>query len=112
MPGAGLSAGAVRVLAARGLKGLTHRARRVDAAMLAEADAVYALTREHRDALKAAFPEHAAKVAVLREAAGLTPADVSDPIGEDDAAYEACAAAIEDALKIIIRRTPHAQDAR
>lgn len=108
-PGAPLSEGAARALAARGLAGLSHSARPLDEKALAEADAVYALTRAHRDAVAARFPRHADKVSVLREAAGLPDPDVPDPLGRPDAAYEACAAAIEEALKILIRRNPHAQ---
>jgi protein-tyrosine phosphatase len=107
-----LSPGAVRALAARGVNGVTHRSRLVEEAMLAEADAVYALSREHRDALVERFPAHAPKVAVLREAAGLSPVDVEDPLGESEGVYEECAARIEEALNILVRRTPHAQDAR
>lgn len=107
-----MSPGAVRALAARGVKGVTHRSRPVEEKMLAEADAVYALAREHRDALIERFPAHAKKVSVLREAADLSPVDVEDPLGESEAVYEECAARIEEALKILIRRTPHAQDSR
>ncbi len=112
VPDLPLSPGAVRALAARGVTGVAHRSRVVEDAMLAEADAVYALSREHRDALVARFPAHAGKVAVLREAAGLSPVDVEDPLGGSEGVYAECAARIEEALNILIRRTPHAQDAR
>jgi protein-tyrosine-phosphatase len=112
VPDLPLSPGAVRALASRGVTGVTHRARLVTEAMLAEADAVYALSPEHRDALVARFPAHAAKVAVLREAAGLSPAGIEDPLGDSEEVYEQCAVRIDEALKILIRRTPHAQDAR
>lgn len=100
-----LSRGAAAVFAKRGLKAPEHRARRVDGAVLASADAVFVMERAHRDELAARFPAHAAKVALLREAAGLTPAEVEDPVGADAAEYEACAASIEEALKIIVSRS-------
>lgn len=110
--GHGMEPGAKRALASRGIKGLRHLARQLDETMLAEADRTYALTRAHRDVIVARFPAHAAKVAVLREAAGLPDADVADPYAEPDEVYEQCAARIEEALKILIRRNPHAENSR
>jgi len=111
-PGAPLSEGAARVLAARGISKVRHDARTLDEHLLSQADAVYALAREHRREIVERFPARAAKVSVLREAAGLPDADVTDPIGGDDAAYEECAGRIEEALKILIRRSPHAEPSR
>ncbi len=110
--GAPLSSGAVAALAERGVTGVKHAATPVDAAMLDAADAVYALAREHADALKARFPAAASKVKVLRAAAGLTPADVEDPVGEDEAVYAATAAAIEEALEIVLEKERHAPNPR
>ena len=99
-----LSRGADAVFLKRGLGSVLHRARRADAAMLRDADVVYVMERMHRDFLASRFPESAAKLAVLREAAGLSPADVEDPVGADALEYEACAASIEEALQIIVVR--------
>ena len=110
--GHGMEPGARRALAARGIKGVSHLARQLDEPMCADADQIYALARSHRDVIVARFPAHAAKVAVLREAAGLPGADVEDPYGEPDAAYEECAVRIEEALKILIRRNSHAENSR
>lgn len=106
--GVPLSRGAVTVLASRKAGPVAHHARRLTAQIVAEADEIYAMTRAHRDEIVARFPEAAAKTSVLREAAGLTPADVADPVGGDEAAYEASAASIEEALAILIRRTTDA----
>jgi protein-tyrosine-phosphatase len=111
-PGAPLSGGAVTALAARGLSGLTHEARQVDAAMLAEADLVFGLAREHVETLKNRFPDAAKKVRLLREDAGLKPADVEDPVGEDARVYAETAAAIEEALIKILERESHAPHPR
>ena len=110
--GLDMEPGAVKALAARGLKGLSHSARQLDEGMMSRADVVYALTGRHRDWISSHFPVHAAKVAVLREAAGLPGADVADPYGLSDDEYETCAARIEEALKILIRRNPHAEKTR
>jgi protein-tyrosine-phosphatase len=104
--------GARRALAARGVKGVSNLAVQLDEAMCADADQIYALTRGHRATIVSRFPAHAAKVAVLREAAGLPGSDVADPYGESDAVYEKCAQDIEEALKILIRRNSHAENAR
>lgn len=103
-----LSRGASAVLAARGIgQAAMHRSRLLDAALLRAADTVYAMARGHREEILARFPEAASKTFVLREAAGLTPADVADPIGADAAGYEACADSIEEALKIIVQHAPN-----
>jgi protein-tyrosine-phosphatase len=111
-PGAPLSAGAAKALADRGLTGLAHEARGVDAALVAEADVVYGLAREHVQSLKNKFPGAAGKIKLLREDAGLKPADVEDPVGEDERVYAETAAAIEEALIKIRERERHASHPR
>lgn len=107
--GHGIEPGGLRALAAHGIKGMGHLARQLDGEMLTAADVVYAMTRAHRAIILSRFPAHAAKVLVLREAAGLPDADVADPYAEPDAEYEECAVRIEDALKILIRRNSHVE---
>ena len=107
--GKGMTPGASRTLASRGIRGSKHIARQLDAEMLAAADEVYALTRQHKVVIIARFPEHAAKIKVLREAAGLPDADIDDPYGESDSVYERCAMSIQEALDVLIRRNSHAE---
>lgn len=113
-PGDPLSPGAAAVFARRGIGPVAHRARRVDKALLDAAGVVYVMERAHRDELISRFPGSAGKIAVLREAAGLSPVDLDDPIGDFAAIhkYEACASSIEEALNIIVRRQPHAPNPR
>lgn len=99
-----LSRGAAAVFAARGIGPVVHRAQRADKALLDAADAVYVMERAHCDELLIRFPGAKAKLFVLREAAGLKPVDVEDPVGADAAEYQACAASIEEALNIIVLR--------
>lgn len=99
-----LSGGAAAVFAERGLRPVEHRARRVDKALLDAADAAYCMERAQRDELLARFPDARAKLFVLREAAGLAPADVADPVGAGAAEYRACADSIEEALAVIVLR--------
>jgi protein-tyrosine phosphatase len=110
--GKGMTPGAVRALASLGVRGAQHVARQLDEEMLSYANEVYAMTREHKAVIIACFPAHAAKVSVLREAAGLPGADVEDPYGESDAVYEECAARIEEALTILIRRKSNVENPR
>ncbi len=98
-PGMPPSRGAAAILAARGLQPEAHRARPVDASMLEAADAVYVMERAQLDRLVSRFPQHAGKIAVLRQGA-----DIEDPVGGDAAKFEASAAAIEAALRNIILR--------
>ena len=106
--GSPLSEGAAAVFLKKNISIAPHRARRVDAAMLKDADAVYALESMHRDYLKRLHPEHASKISVLSST------DIKDPVGGDALEYEACAASIEEALKIIILkvRKNHAPNPR
>jgi protein-tyrosine-phosphatase len=110
--GHGMEPGARRALASRGIKGVSHVARQLDEPMCAGADRIYALTLAHKNIIVARFPAHAEKVAVLRQAAGLPDPDVADPYAEPDSVYEECAARIEEALKILIRRNSHAEKTR
>ena len=107
-----LSRGAAAVFAARGIGPVVHRARRVDKSLLDAAEAVYVMERAHRDEILTRFPDAKAKLFVLREAAGLKPLDVEDPVGADAAEYTACAASIEEALHLIIRRQSHVPNPR
>ncbi len=111
-PGAPLSRGAADVFAARGIGPIEHHARLVDKSLLKESDVIYVMELAHRNDLLARFPEAKAKILVLREAAGLSPVDIADPVGADAAAYQAFAAAIEEALQIIVRRESLAPNPR
>ncbi len=110
--GMGVSSGSAKLLKARGADFSRHRARQVTDAMMREADVVYALDAGHLSALKRRFPEHAAKVRLLREDAGLPGTSVEDPWGGDEAAYEAADAQIDEAVTAIIKRETHAPNPR
>jgi protein-tyrosine phosphatase len=83
------------ILAERGLDLAAHRARRVDAALLAEANLVVCMTRTHQEALRAEFPAAAERIVLLSALAG--PAfDVADPYGGPRDGYVAMIAELED----------------
>ncbi|HYC78533.1 MAG TPA: L-threonylcarbamoyladenylate synthase [Planctomycetota bacterium] len=64
-----------------------HRATRLDAARLDDADRVFVMTHDHLRTLRDRFPEAAGK-AVLLDPRGL---DVPDPFGADEDHYRLCA---------------------
>ena len=70
-----------------------HRARRISAELVKEADEVIAITGGHAMELIMRFPEHAAKIGTLG-------VDIPDPFGGDDEVYRRCL----DMLTSVIRR--------
>lgn len=83
-PGAPATPQAVRAAARRGEDLTGHRAQPVTGQLMAQADAVYAMTDAHGDLLRARFPAFADKVRVLSP-------QISDPYGGDDGVYDLCA---------------------
>lgn len=72
---------------------LSHRARTVDAEMVAEADEIVGLTASHAMQLLLRFPEAASKIRTL-------PVDISDPFGGDAAAYRDCLSRLRYAIEL------------
>lgn len=79
-----------RVMAARGLNLESHRARVVTASLLESADLILTMTRNHREALCAEFPQFEHKIHLLSELVEQT-FDIDDPIGGDEEDYRVCA---------------------
>ena len=69
-----------------------HRARTVTADMMAEADAVVAISARHAMELILRFPAYAGKVRTL-------PMDIADPDGGDITVYRQCLAQLRYALQ-------------
>ena len=69
-----------------------HRARRVDEALLREAEAVWVMTEDHEALLNMMFPHYSRKIGVLWP-------PIPDPWGGDQRAYEKCAQRLLDAMK-------------
>ncbi|MBI4788174.1 MAG: low molecular weight protein arginine phosphatase [Chloroflexi bacterium] len=81
-------------MAKRGLDLSHHRARTIVRADLAQADVVIVMTRNHRDALVAEFPEYRQKIHLMSELRGRV-FDISDPYGSTLGDYENCAQELE-----------------
>jgi protein-tyrosine phosphatase len=88
------SAYAIEEMAQRGIDLRAHRSRNVTPELMAEADLVLAMTRQHVEALSVAFPDCAHKVALLSEMIGQT-YDIYDPYGGTRLEYKDTARELE-----------------
>ncbi len=94
-PGTPVKPEAVRVLLELGLEApLDHRARQLTPVMCADSDAVYCMTRDHRDSVLAIAPEAAERTVCIDP-----DLDLPEPAGHLDA-YRDCAGT----LRTLIRR--------
>jgi len=92
--GSGATAQAIEVMGRQGLDLTGHCSRPFDESVVQVADLVLTMTRGHRDAILAAYPDLHDRVFTLRRDGG----DISDPVGMPVEVYEACAAQIESEL--------------
>ena len=94
-PGEPPSAHAVAAMGERGIDLGGHRARRLDADLVAWADLILTMTADHRRAVTHLFPGAAGCTFTLVEyAGGSSKADVPDPIGGPLDDYRRCADAL------------------
>ena len=84
-----------------GVAASPHRPRLVERSLLAWSDRTLAMTARQRDFLLDQFPEHRAKIALLRAGAGLA-GDVADPIGKPLETFRTCRDSIREALERIL----------
>ncbi len=95
--GEGASAGAVLVMAARGLDITGHRAQQLDGHLVHTADLILVMEEAHRRRLFYNWPEALAKTFLLSEMAG-EHQDIADPYGGPQADYEHTAALLADLI--------------
>ena len=89
--GQSASALAIQAMDELGLDITSHRSRRLTAEDVADASLVSVMTRYHKEALLAEFPEARQKILLLSELAGET-YDIFDPYGSDSQQlYQECA---------------------
>lgn len=93
--GFGASSQAVEVMGQRGLDLTGHSSRSLDDELMNVADVILTMTRGHRSAILAAWPELESRVQTLRRDGG----DISDPVGMPVEVYESCAQQIDEELK-------------
>jgi protein-tyrosine-phosphatase len=80
-PGFSATPTAVTAMQEKGLNLTTHLSRPVTAELLEGVDLALVMERRHQDALKESFPQHADKVHLLGDMAGISK-EVLDPVGE------------------------------
>ena len=89
--GSGASPQAIEVMGDQGLDLTGHSSRPLDDAVMNVADLVLTMTRGHRAAILAAWPDMHDRVHTLRRDGG----DISDPVGMPVEVYESCAEQID-----------------
>jgi tRNA threonylcarbamoyl adenosine modification protein (Sua5/YciO/YrdC/YwlC family) len=92
--GSGASPQAVEVMGKRGLDLTGHSSRPLDDAVMNVADLVLTMTRGHRAAILAAWPDKHDRIHTLRRDGG----DISDPVGMPVEVYQSCAQQIDSEL--------------
>lgn len=102
-------AGVKKALAERGTSPEGHVPQLAVREVLAWADLVVTMTRQHREALLDKYPEFTSKTKLFSEIAGRADADVDDPIGKPDDVYRRCRDEIETGLDAYLRN--HASQA-
>ena len=85
---------AITVMARRGIDIARHRARTITRREMDQADVIIVMTRSHREALAAEFPEHRPKLHMLSELRNRL-YDIPDPYGGTLKEYEFTAQEIE-----------------
>jgi protein-tyrosine-phosphatase/tRNA A37 threonylcarbamoyladenosine synthetase subunit TsaC/SUA5/YrdC len=98
--GAPASSEAVELLADEGVDLREHESQPLTERLLNQADYVFTMTRQHRQAILSERPDMQERVRVLAVDGG----DISDPIGGPRATYEACRKEIEQHLKTLVDR--------
>ncbi|HPT85667.1 MAG TPA: low molecular weight protein arginine phosphatase [Bacillota bacterium] len=97
-PGIPISPYAVRALEEAGIVSTpsnnykAHKSRTVTEQMIAEADRVIGMTESHMLLLMREYPQHAAKISVMKR-------DIADPYGGTLEDYKKCLAEITDSLR-------------
>ena len=90
---------AINMMAERGLDLRTHRARTLTRQDLDDAVLIIVMTRGHRDALRAEFPEVRNKIHLMSELSGRV-YDIADPYGGPLSEYRECARQLENLIEV------------
>ena len=96
--------GVRKALAARGINEIEHTPQLVTRELLRWADLILPMSRAHAEYLTDQYPEFTDKIHLFLEAAGLSRADVEDPIGKADETYLRCCDLIERGVEALIQK--------
>lgn len=93
---------AIEIMEARGIDISDHLSRPLNEAIVDQADIILTMTRGHRAAIIAAWPDRANQVQTLRRDGG----DIADPVGSSVEIYQHCADQMERELATWIKNLP------
>jgi tRNA threonylcarbamoyl adenosine modification protein (Sua5/YciO/YrdC/YwlC family) len=96
MMGGQAAAEAVQAISEMGLDLSDHETQPLTEPLIRHADVIYAMTRSHREAIVAQWPDAAARVRLLAP----DNSDISDPIGGPLERYRSCAAQLKHHLSV------------
>ena len=100
LDGLSASAGSIEVMAKQGADLSRFQSQRLTRALIAEADFIFAMTRDHERGLLQLYPEFKKKLFLLTKWNGEK--DIDDPIGGTTQAYQKCSEKIKVALEKIL----------
>lgn len=101
--GGAASAHAVQAMREYGLDLSDHRAARLTAALIDEADLILTMSARHKEAVRELRPQAVEKTFVLTEFVGEAD-DVADPFGQDVEAYRNTAKRLRELLEKAVER--------
>jgi protein arginine phosphatase len=92
------TAHAITTMSGRGMDIAGHRSRAITNKIVEDAALILTMEQDHADVIKAKFPQHANRVHLLSEMAGLD-GDVEDPVGGTLEDYSQTAQEIQDLIE-------------
>jgi len=100
---------AIEVMKQRGIDLAHHRARRVEASLIEQADLILTMTEKHSLYLVSLYPQAAGKIHVLKRYVEDIPvseelSQILDPFGQPVEAYVRCAHQLEEAVAKLIQK--------
>ena len=98
LSGASASEGSIQAMAERDLDLSNHRGQQLTGALIREADLILVMAEAHRRSIFYNWPQALHKTFLLSEMVG-EHAEIADPYGLDQAAYDEAAAIIEDYIQ-------------
>ena len=98
IPGRPAVANTQRVLEKRGIDVSEHRSRSITRDIIDQFNLILTMERNHKEALRAAFPDQVGKIYLLSEMAGMVE-DIIDPMGGTVIDFEYTASEIERMLE-------------
>ena len=105
MPGVAASPEVLKILRRRGFQTIAHQSRSFSPELMDWADLILTMEIKHQTWLASRFPRSVGKVRVLKSYVDAErPWDIKDPIGQNEKAFEECAAEIDDAVKKLLQK--------